>query len=115
LKDVYDPIWKNDAGYKEWLAFMEKWYPAGDKTNGANALAYTAAQTLTRVLQQCGDDLTRENVMRQAANLHHLSLPMLLPGTTIDTSPTDFHPIKQERMARFNGEHWVPFGPVLTA
>jgi ABC-type branched-subunit amino acid transport system substrate-binding protein len=114
-KDVTDPIWQDDADYREWLAFMNKWYPEGDKTDAANAAAYTASQMLAQVLKQCGDDLTRENVMRQAANLHHLALPMLLPGIAINTSPTDFYPIKEERMARFDGQHWELFGPVLTA
>jgi branched-chain amino acid transport system substrate-binding protein len=114
-KDVTDPIWQDDAGYREWLAFMNKWYPEGDKADGVNANAYTASQMLVQVLKQCGEDLTRENVMRQAANLHHLALPMLLPGITVNTGPTDFYPVKEERMARFDGEHWVLFGPVLTA
>jgi branched-chain amino acid transport system substrate-binding protein len=68
---------------------------------------------LGQVLKQCGDDLTRENVMRQAANLHHLELPMLLPGITINTSPTDFAPIKQVQMERFDGERFIKFGPIL--
>ena len=70
--------------------------------------------TLVQVLKQCGDELTRENVMKQAANLHDFTVPMLLPGITINTSPTDFAPIKQVQMARFDGEHWQLFGPVLT-
>ncbi len=70
---------------------------------------------MVQVVKQCGDDLTRENVMRQAANLRHLALPMLLPGIAVNTSPTDFRPIKEDRMARFDGRHWVLFGPVLTA
>jgi branched-chain amino acid transport system substrate-binding protein len=115
LKDPTDPTWKNDAGYKEWLAFMDKWYPQGDKTEGSYARAYTAAQTLVHVLKECGGDLTRANIMKQAANIHDLALPMLLPGITINTSPTDFRPIKQAQMARFNGERWVLFGSVLTA
>jgi branched-chain amino acid transport system substrate-binding protein len=114
-KDVTDPIWQDDAGYREWLAFMNKWNPEGDKTDAANVAGYTVSQMMVQVLKQCGDDLTRENVMRQAANLHHLALPMLLPGITINTSATDFHPIREERMARFDGQHWVLFGPVLTA
>ena len=114
-KDVTDPIWQDDAGYREWLAFMNKWYPEGDKSDALNAGAYTASQLMVQVLKQCGDDLTRENVMRQAANLRHLALPMLLPGITVNTSPIDFYPIKEERMARFDGQHWVLFGPVLTA
>jgi branched-chain amino acid transport system substrate-binding protein len=115
VKDPTDLTWKNDAGYKEWLAFMDKWYPKGDKTDASNARAYTTAQTLVQVLKQCGDDLTRANIMRQAANIHNLALPMLLPGITVNTSPTDFRTIKQAQMARFDGEHWVLFGPVLTA
>jgi ABC-type branched-subunit amino acid transport system substrate-binding protein len=115
LKDPTDLTWKNDAGYRRWLAFMDKWYPQGDKADVGNANAYTASQLLVRVLKQCGDDLTRENLMRQAANIRNLALPMLLPGITINTSPTDFRPIKQARMARFNGERWELFGPVLTA
>jgi branched-chain amino acid transport system substrate-binding protein len=114
-KDPTDLTWKNDAGYKEWLDFMDKWHPQGDKSDGFNVGAYIASQLLVRVLKQCGDDLTRENLMRQAANIRNLALPMLLPGITINTSPTDFHPIKQARMARFNGERWELFGPVLTA
>jgi ABC-type branched-subunit amino acid transport system substrate-binding protein len=115
LKDPTNPTWKNDPDYKAWLAFMNKWYPQGDKADLDNARAYTASQLLVRVLKQCGDDLTRENLMRQAANIHDLALPMLLPGITINTSPTDFRPIKQARMARFNGQRWELFGPVLTA
>jgi branched-chain amino acid transport system substrate-binding protein len=114
-KDPTDPTWTNDTGYQQWRAFMDKWYPRGDKADVANAIAYTAAQLLVRVLNQCGDELTRENVMRQAANIRDLALPMLLPGITINTNPTDFHPIKRARMARFNGERWELFGPVLTA
>jgi hypothetical protein len=102
-------------GYQQWLAFMDKWYPHGDKSDVVNAQAYTASELLEWVLKQCGDDLTRENLMRQAANIHNLALPMLLPGISINTSPTDFRPIKQARTARFNGERWVLFGPVLTA
>ena len=115
LKDPTDPTWKNDAGYQQWFAFMDKWHPQGDKSDVVNAQAYTASQLLVRVLKQCGDHLTRENLMRQAANVHNLALPMLLPGISINTSPTDFHPIKQARMARFNGERWELFGHVLTA
>src|SRR5216684_747549 len=113
-KDPTDPTWKDDAGLKQWLAFMDKDYPEGDKTDSVNAYAYTAAQTLVQVLKQCGDDLTRANIMKQAANLHDLELPMLLPGIKVNTSPTDFYPIKQMQMARFDGERWALFGPVIT-
>jgi branched-chain amino acid transport system substrate-binding protein len=114
LKDPTDPTWKNDAGYKWWLGFMNKWYPQGDKKDGLNAFGPTQAGATVYVLKACGNDLTRENVMKQAANIHHLSLPMLLPGITINTSPTDFAPIKQVQMGRFNGQRWVLFGSILT-
>ena len=94
-------------------AFMDKYYPDGDKTDGLNVGGYNFAQTLVQVLKQCGDDLTRENVMKQAANLKNFTVPMLLPGITINTSPTDYAPIKQMQMARFDGERWVLFGPVI--
>jgi branched-chain amino acid transport system substrate-binding protein len=93
---------------------MDKYYPNGDKTSGATVNAYLFAQTLVRVLKQCGDNLTRENVMKQAANLKNLELGMLLPGIKINTSPTDFAPLKQMQMMRFNGASWELFGPVMT-
>ena len=114
FKDPTDPQWQNDAGYKQWLAFMEKYYPDGDKTDNQTVYGYSIAQTTVQVLKQCGDELTRENVMKQVANLRGLELPMLLPGIVINTSPTDFAPIKQAQMRRFNGERYVPFGPVLS-
>jgi branched-chain amino acid transport system substrate-binding protein len=114
LKDPTDPQWKDDQGYKDWLAFMDKYYPEGDKTDGANAYAPSVSQTLVQVLKQCGDNLTRENIMKEAANLHDFTVPMLLPGITINTSPTDFAPIKQIQMARFDGEQWRLFGPLIT-
>ena len=113
-KDPTDPTWKNDAAYKEWLAFMDKYYPDGDKTSGGVVYGYVAAQTLVQVLKQCGDDLTRENIMKQAANLKNLEFGMLLPGVTINTGPNDFAPMKQMQMMRFNGESWELFGPVMT-
>jgi branched-chain amino acid transport system substrate-binding protein len=114
LKDPTDPTWKDDAAYKEWVAFMEKWYPDGDRTSSFTVYAYTVAQSLVQVLKQCGDNLTRENVMKQAASLKDLKLGMLLPGIAINTSPTDFYPIKQLQMERFNGERWELFGPVMS-
>jgi branched-chain amino acid transport system substrate-binding protein len=113
-KDPTDPTWKDDQGSKDWVAFMDKYYPEGDKTDGLNVGGYSFAQTLVQVLKQCGDDLTRENVMKQAANLKNFTLPMLLPGVTINTSPTDYAPIKQVQMARFDGERWERFGPVIS-
>jgi branched-chain amino acid transport system substrate-binding protein len=113
-KDPTDPTWKEDPAYKEWLAFMEKYYPDGDRTSTFTVYGYLAAQTFVQTIKQSGDNLTRENVMKQAANLKNLQLGMLLPGITINTSPTDFAPIKQMQMERFNGERWELFGPVLT-
>jgi branched-chain amino acid transport system substrate-binding protein len=114
LKDPTDPQWKDDPGYKEWLAFMDKHYPDGDKTSAFPVYGYAVAQTLVQVLKQCGNDLTRENVMKQAANLHHLQLGLLLPGITVNTSPSDYAPVKQLQMMRFTGERWELFGPVIS-
>ena len=113
LKDPTDPEWQNDAGYKWWLGFMDKYYPSGDKNDVNNVYGPSNAATVVQTLKQCGDDLTRENVMKEAANLHDFRVPMLLPGITINTSPTDFAPVKQVQMARFDGERWQLFGPLL--
>jgi branched-chain amino acid transport system substrate-binding protein len=113
LKDPTDPKWQNDQGYKDWVAFMDKYYPDGDKTDVGNVIGYCFGQTMTQVLKQCGDELTRENVMKEAANLHDLELPMLLPGVKLSTTPTDFAPIKQVQLARFDGERWELFGSLL--
>jgi branched-chain amino acid transport system substrate-binding protein len=113
VKDPTDPQWKNDPAYNEWVAFMDRYYPDGDRTSTFTVYGYSAAQTLIQVLKQCGDDLSRDNVMRQAANLRDLRLGMLLPGITINTSPIDFAPIKQMQMERFNGQTWELFGPIL--
>jgi branched-chain amino acid transport system substrate-binding protein len=114
FKDPTDPQWKNDASYKDWAAFMDKYYPGGDKSDNQNVYGYSIAQTTVQMLKQCGDDLSRENVMKQAASLNNLALPMLLPGIAVNTSATNFAPIKQAQMRRFDGERYVPFGPVLT-
>jgi ABC-type branched-subunit amino acid transport system substrate-binding protein len=114
LKDPTDPKWKDDAGYKWWVSFMDKYMPDADKTDSGNVAGVSLAQTLLQVLKQCGDDLTRENVMRQAANLKDFTVPMLLPGIKINTSPTDFAPIKQVQMATFENGRWKLFGPLLT-
>jgi len=113
LKDPTDPEWKDDAGFKWWSAFMDKYFPGGDKSDAGNVVGPSVAATAVQVLKQCGDELTRENVMKQAANLHDFSVPMLLPGITINTTPTDFAPLKQVRMGRFDGERWQLFGPLL--
>ena len=114
LKDPTDPQWKDDPGYKDWVAFMDKYYPKGDKTDAGNVVGPCFAQTFVQVLKQCGDDLTRENIMKEAANLHDFTVPMLLPGIKINTSPTDFAPIKQIQMGSFDGERWRLFGPLIT-
>src|SRR4051812_35388748 len=114
LKDPTDPTWDNDAGKKEWLAFMDKYFPDGDKTSSFTVYGYTVAQSMAQVLKQCGDDLTRANVMKQAASLKNVAHPMLLPGITINTSDKDFYPIEQMQMEKFTGERWELFGPVIS-
>jgi branched-chain amino acid transport system substrate-binding protein len=114
-KVVTDPQWKNDKGFQEWVAWMKKYYPEGSLEDDSNAYAYNVAILMTQVLKQCGNDLSRENIMRQAANLKNVELPMLLPGIKVNTSPTDFAPIEQEQLARFDGERWVPFGDLFDA
>ncbi len=113
LKDPKDPAWKDDKGMNEWRAFMKKYYPEGDTTDAFNVSGYGAAQTLVQVLKQCGDNLTHENVMKQAANLKNFELNVLLPGIKINTSPTDFAPIESEQLARFDGKEWVRFGEII--
>jgi branched-chain amino acid transport system substrate-binding protein len=112
LKDPNDPQWQDDPAYKDWLAFMQKYYPEGNLGDSFNVYGYSMAQTLVQVLKQCGDDLSRENIMKQAASLD-MTVPMLLPGIRIHTSASDFSPIKQMRLARFEGKRWVLFGDVI--
>ena len=113
-KDATDPAWANDPEFKAWSAFMDKYYPDGDRSNSSTVVGYAVAETVVQVLKQCGDDLTRENVMKQAASLKDLRVGMLLPGITINTGPNDFAPLKQMQMMRFAGERWQLFGPILT-
>jgi branched-chain amino acid transport system substrate-binding protein len=114
LKDQTDAALADDPGVKAWTAFMDKYYPEGDKLNSSNVSAYLTAMVLVRVLQQCGDNLTRENVMRQAANLKDVELDMLMPGIRVNTSPTDYFPVEELQMRRFNGEKWESFGPIIS-
>jgi branched-chain amino acid transport system substrate-binding protein len=114
LKDPTDPAWNNDSGLSQWSAFMDKYFPDGDRTSSFTVYGYSAAQTLVQVFRQCGDDLSRQNVMKQAANLREVELPMLLPGIKINTSPDDYFPLKQMQMQRFNGTTWELFGPVIS-
>jgi branched-chain amino acid transport system substrate-binding protein len=112
-KDPTDPQWAQDPAVAAYRAFMKTYYPAGDPDDVFNVWGYSQAQTMEQVLKQCADELTRENVMKQAANLKDLQLPMLLPGIKINTSPTDFYPIEQVQLMRFDGRQWVRFGEVL--
>jgi ABC-type branched-subunit amino acid transport system substrate-binding protein len=114
LKDPTDPAWKDDAGVKVWREFMDKYYADGDKSNANNVYGYVQAQAMVQVLKQCGDDLTRANVMKQAANLKDFSTDMMLPGIKVNTSPTDFFPIEQMQLMKFDGEAWRLFGDVIT-
>ena len=113
LKDPKDPRWKDDPAMNEWRAFMTKWYPEGDQEDASTTFGYGVAKGLEQVLRQCKDDLTRENVMRQAASLN-FEIGVYLPGTRIRTSPTDFAPLEQLQMMRFKGESWELFGPVMS-
>jgi len=114
LKDPSDRKWKDDDGFKSWIAFMDKYLPDADKSDAGYVAGSSLAATLAQVLKQCGDELTRENVMKQAGNLHDFTVPMLLPGIKVNTTPTDFAPVKQVQMGKFDGQRWGLFGPVLT-
>jgi branched-chain amino acid transport system substrate-binding protein len=113
LKDTGDTTWKEDPAIKAWLAFMDKYYPDGDREDGYATFGYAAADTLFQVLNQCGNDLSRENIMRQAALLKNYQSPLVLPGITINTGPADFRPIKQMRLVQFDGNSWQPIGDVI--
>ncbi len=113
IKDPTDGQWANDPGFKGWLDWMKKYYPDGDLKDVNNAYGYTSAQTMVQVLKQCDKDLSRENIMRQAATLD-MELPMLQPGIRVKTSPSDYYPLKQMRLVKFDGKAWVPFGEAIT-
>jgi branched-chain amino acid transport system substrate-binding protein len=115
MKELTDPQWKNDKGFTEWVAFMKKYYPEGALDDQANGYAYNVAILMTQVLKQAGNDLSRENLMKQAASLKNFELPLLLPGIKVNTSPTDFAPIEQEQLAKFDGEKWALFGEIIDA
>jgi branched-chain amino acid transport system substrate-binding protein len=114
LKDPTDPQWANDPEFLEWKRWMEKWNPNGSLSDTLNVYPYAVSATLVEVLKRCGDDLTRANIMKQATSLHALRVPMLLPGITINTSPTDYYPIQSLRLARFKGETWELFGDIIS-
>src|SRR3954453_12215162 len=113
LKDAGDSMWKEDPAIKEFTAFMDRYYPDGDKDDGYALYGYAAAETLVRVLSQCGDDLSRENIMQQAASLKGYQSSIVLPVIPIDTGPADFRPIEQMRLVQFDGNAWQPIGDVI--
>jgi ABC-type branched-subunit amino acid transport system substrate-binding protein len=112
LKDPNDPQWRNDKDVQDWAAFMKKYFPDGNIQDQLIVYGYVVAEATVQVIKQCGDDLTHENIMKQAANLD-IVLPMLLPGVRLKTSPTDYFPIEAMRLQRFNGETWELFGDVI--
>jgi ABC-type branched-subunit amino acid transport system substrate-binding protein len=112
-KDPSDPTWDNDAGMKRWRAFLDKYAPDADRQDQGYIASNMAAQTLVEVLRRCGDDLTHENIMRQAADLKGYEVDVLLPGIRLNTSPTDYYPVEQMQMRQFDGQKWRLFGPVI--
>jgi len=114
LKDMQDPQWADDQGKKDWEAFMDEYYPDGDKSSSFTTYGYSVAQTMTHVLEAAGDDLSRENVLKQAASMKDVSLPLFLPGMAMNTSETDYFPIEQMQLMKFNGERWENFGEVIS-
>jgi branched-chain amino acid transport system substrate-binding protein len=113
VKDPTDPRWANDAGMHEWRAFMAKYYPEGDLKDGGNVSGFALSHTMLHVLKQCGNDFSRENLMKQATNLHDVENPTLLPGIKLNTSPTNYHPIRQLQLMRWTGKTWDLFGDVI--
>ena len=113
IKDPTDPTWKNDPGLTEWRAFMKAHLPDADTTDGGYLSAYGVDVTIMQVFRQCGTDFSRENIMRQAANLKDLTVPVLLPGIRVNTSPTNFHPIRQMQLSKWTGNNWQLFGNVI--
>jgi branched-chain amino acid transport system substrate-binding protein len=115
LKDPTDPQWKDDSAMKDFVAFMKKYYPDGNAQDANNVYAVLAAQTLVHVLKQCGKDLSRDNVMKQAASIKDLTLPLFIPGIKINTTPADYLVLTQMQLVKFDGERWVPFGEIYDA
>jgi branched-chain amino acid transport system substrate-binding protein len=115
LKDPTDPQWKDDADIKAWNAFLDKYYPEANRADAFVIYGYAVAQSMVQVLKRCGDDLTRANIMKQAASMHDAVVAGLLPGVKINTSPSDFAPISQLQLARFKGDTWERFGDVISS
>jgi branched-chain amino acid transport system substrate-binding protein len=114
VKDQADPNSRNDTGMNEWRDFMAKYMPGADTTDGNYVFAYSISKAMLKVLEQCEGNFTRENIMKQATNLHDLELPTLLPGIRVNTSPTNYHPIRQMQLGKFDGTHWIPLGDLVT-
>jgi branched-chain amino acid transport system substrate-binding protein len=114
IKDPTDSQWKDDKAMKEWNAFLDKYYPEANRADASVMYGYIVAQGLVQILKQSGDNLTRENVMKQAASLKDFEPGGLLPGIKVNTSPTDFAPISQLQLQRFKGENWELFGEILS-
>jgi branched-chain amino acid transport system substrate-binding protein len=115
IKDSTDPLWADGPGIPEWRAFMTQYMPGADQADDYYISGYSRCLTLMQTLKQCGDDFSRENVMRQATNLHNLQVPTLLPGIVLNTSPTNYHPIRQMQLQRWSGKNWELFGDVISA
>jgi branched-chain amino acid transport system substrate-binding protein len=113
IKEATDPQWQNDADMKAWNAWMDKYLPGADKTSSFYTYGYAVGYTMEQVLKRAGDNLTRANIMKVAAHLKHLKVPLLLPGIEVDTSPTDFYPIQCEQLSKFDGKKWARFGEVI--
>jgi ABC-type branched-subunit amino acid transport system substrate-binding protein len=113
-KDPADPAWKDDPGMKKYFEFMDKYYPSGSKDSSFNTYGYGVAELMVHVLRQCGDDLTRENLMKQVTNIKNFAGTLGLPGMSVTTSHDDYRVIKQFQLQRFDGTRWVLFGPILT-
>jgi branched-chain amino acid transport system substrate-binding protein len=114
FKEAGDPTWRDDEGMRRWVVFMDSYYPGGDRKSIFTTYGYSAAELLVQVLKQCGDELSRESVMRQATNLKQVKLDLLLPGLSINTSRVDYRVVKEFRMMRFTGARWEPFGPIVS-
>ena len=114
LKDPNDPAWKNDAGMNEWRDFMAKYLPGADTTDAGYVFAYAVSKAMLEVLRKCEGNFSRENIMKQAASLQDLEIPTLLPGIKVNTSPTNYRPIRQMQLAEFDGTSWKLFGDVIT-
>ena len=107
-------MWANDKGVHDYLAFMKSYYPDGDPNNGLAVAGYNLAQVMVYTLEQCGNDLTRENVMHQAASMHDVEFPLLLPGIKINTSPTNYRGYNQMQLMKFDSKRWVQFGDIIS-